>query len=359
MAWPLAFLAASLVVACAPAPPPAPETILVYPDPPDPPRYYYERTIYGSTDVSPESSADRLKLFATGQGRQGRGMNKPLGIAVFGGRIFVADTVSRVVHAFDFPRQRYYRVGAEGIGRVAKPLDVAVDRIGHIYVLDATAKRVQVYDYDGNYVNTIGSEEIFTRPSGIAVNQDGSRIYVVDNGGVKTQNHAIHVFDFNGTLVKTIGTRGTEDGNFNLPLMAAVGPNGHLHVTDTGNFRIQIFDADGNFERAFGSVGRRPGQFSHPKGITVDDRGIIYVVDTAFGNFQIFNDEGRILMFIGDRSESAGGPGQFLLPAGIASDVDGRIYVVDQFYRKIDVFRPVETAEGTPLGQPVPMPPLQ
>ena len=354
----LALLAGSLAMACAPAPAPKPQVILVYPDPPDPPRYYYERSIYGSLDVSPESSEERLKRFATGQGRQGRGMSKPLGIAVFGGRLFVADTVARVVHAFDFPRGRYYRVGAEGIGRVAKPLDVAVDRAGHLFVMDATAKRVQVYDYDGNYLNTMGSSEIFTRPSGIAVNADGSRIYVVDNGSVRTENHGIHIFDFEGNLLRTVGTRGTGEGQFNLPLMATVGPKGRLYVTDTGNFRVQIFDAEGNFLQAFGSVGRRPGQFSHPKGIAVDERGVIYVVDSAFANFQLFNPQGRLLMYIGERSESAGGGGQFLLPAGIATDIDGRIYVADQFYRKIDVFRPVETPEDTPLGQPVNFTPL-
>ena len=63
-------------------------------------------------------------------------------------------------------------------------------------------------------------------------------------------------------------------------------------------------------------------------------------------------------VWAGERSESAGGGGQFLLPAGIATDIDGRIYVADQFYRKIDVFRPVETPEDTPLGQPVNFTPL-
>lgn len=353
MTWLLAFLAGSLVVACAPAPAPQPETILVYPDPPDPPRYYYERTILGSTDVSEESSTDRLKRFATGQGRHGQGLNKPFDITVFGGRIFVSDTVSRMVHAFDFPRGRYYEIGVQGIGRLAKPLGLAADRAGHLFVVDATAKRIQVYDYDGGYLKSIGSEEIFTRPTDVAVNQDGSKIYVVDNGGVKTDSHSVYLFDFAGNLIKTIGMRGSDEGDFNLPLLADVGSDGRLYVNDTGNFRVQIFSADGDFLDAFGRIGRLPGQFSHPKGIAVEDDGKIFVVDTAFTNFQIFNNQGQVLMFIGERSDAEGGPGKFLLPAGIDVDIDGRVYVIDQFYRKIDVFRPVSTPKDAPIGQAV------
>jgi len=322
---------------------------LVYPLPPEPPRFYYERTLTGSGNVEADTATDRFRRFATGERRTGRGFTKPFDIVARNGRILVSDTVSRRVAVLDFPRKRYYEIGTSGIGRLTKPLGVAVDNVGHVYVCDGTAKRIQVYDADGAYLRSIGDTKDFSRPSDVAVNADGSRIYVVDTGGVKETPHTVHVFDGNGSYLFRIGKRGNKEGEFNLPLTATVGPDGNLYVVDTGNFRVQVFSPDGKFLKSFGKAGRVPGTFAHPKGISVDEAGNVYVVDTSFGNFQIFDAQGRLLLFIGNRGPT-GGPGEYLLPAGISVDVDGRIYVVDQFFRKVDVFRPASLPEGAVVG---------
>lgn len=340
------------VTACA-GPPPAQEPVeIVYPPPPDQPRYYYEGTILSSVDVQEESATARFKRFATGASLRGAGFSKPFGIAVVEGRVFVGDTVARQVAVFDFPRKRYYEFGNQGLGRLAKPLGMAADRMGRVYVCDGTSKRVMIYNLDGTFISAVGGGDYLERPTGVAVNADGSRIYVVDTGGVESENHRVRVFDQAGTHLFDIGTRGNGPGEFNLPLMAATDGKGRLYVTDTGNFRVQIFSPDGKAVKSFGEAGRFPGQFSHPKGITVDYEGKIFVVDTSFANFQIFNHEGRVLMHIGERDES-GGAGNFILPSDIAVDVDGRVYVVDQFFRKVDVFRPAGLPAESPLGLPI------
>ena len=185
----------------------------------------------------------------------------------------------------------------------------------------------------------------------MAISPDGTRLYVVDVGGVDSQQHQVQVFDpASGRLIQTIGHRGTGPGEFNLPLQATVTADGMLFVVDKGNFRIQAFHPDGRYAYSFGSLGRYPGQFVSPKGISSDKDGNLYVVDTAFGNFQIFNHQGQLLLYIGNRAQR-GGPGKYLLPAGIDVDSDGRIYVVDQFFRKIDVFRTLKA--GTNDGKTV------
>ena len=230
------------------------------------------------------------------------------------------------------------------MGRLSKPMGMAVDASGRVYVCDGTAKRIFIYDADGNFLMTVGDDTMFDRPSDVAVNADGTRIYVVDTGGVRSRNHRVRVFDQSGEHLFDIGSRGGELGEFNLPLSATIDPSGRLYVLDSGNFRVQVFSADGEFLFTFGQAGRRPGLFSHPKSIAADTEGKIFISDTFFANVQIFNNQGRILMFIGERSDE-GGPGQFILPAGVTVDADGRIYMVDQFFRKIEVFRPASLPE--------------
>ena len=197
-----------------------------------------------------------------------------------------------------------------------------------------------MYDRDGNYLRRYGEPEMFDRPAGLTVDADGSRIFVVDTGGVSSERHRVNVIDTRtGELLNTISTRGQAEGELNLPRDATIGVDGNLYVVDGGNFRVQVFNQQGDFVKSFGDIGRRSGQFSRPKGIGSDKDGNIYVADTAFGNFQIFNAEGQLLLAVGSRS-SIPGPASYMLPAGLAVDEDGRIYMVDQFFKKVDVFRP-------------------
>jgi sugar lactone lactonase YvrE len=178
------------------------------------------------------------------------------------------------------------------------------------------------------------------------VSPDGLHAYVIDTGGVTTQEHHLYIFNAKtGELEKTVGTRGREDGQFNLALQVTAAKDGTVYVTDSGNFRVQAFNPDGTHKLSFGTVGRKIGNFARPKGISTDAEGNIYVVDSAFGNFQIFNSKAQLLMFIGQRSQQDL-PAQYMLPAGITVDEDGRVYVVDQFFRKVDIFRPAEIAKN-------------
>jgi DNA-binding beta-propeller fold protein YncE len=316
------------------------EIILAYPPAPEPARFYFERTLRSSFDVKELTSTDKLKIFATGTLGTATGLGKPYGVAVYQGRVYVTDTVKRAVLMFDVPGQRFKMIGTDGPGALRKPIGIAVSKDGEVYVADNSAKRIVVFDKDGLFLRAFGDRSIFKRPSGIAISPDGSKAYVIDTGGVTSQEHHLYIFNaFSGELERTIGTRGREDGNFNLPLQVATASDGTVYVTDSGNFRVQAFNPDGSHKLSFGTVGRKTGNFARPKGIATDPDGNIYVVDAAFGNFQIFNSKAQLLMFIGQRSQIPG-PARYMLPAGIAVDEDGRIYMVDQFFRKVDVYRP-------------------
>ena len=335
----------SLLTACATAPDFVPIEKPVFPSPPDPPRFYYQQSLVSSADVEQDDEEAALKRLLTGQTRTGIGMGKPFGVSVHQGRVFVSDTVKRVVAVFDKPAGKYFEFGAEAPGELTKPMGLDVDKDGNLYVCDAIMKHVVVFDRDGNYLRTLGKRDLFSRPAGLTVDPEGMKVFVVDTGGVRSDWHRVVVLDAQtGEFLYNISKRGKKDGELNLPRDATIGADGNLYIVDGGNFRVQAFTQQGDFIRSFGDIGRQGGQFSRPKGIGTDNAGNVYVADAAFGNFQIFNPEGQLLLAVGTRN-SRHSPANFMLPAGLAVDEDGRIYMVDQFFKKVDVFRPVSVAE--------------
>lgn len=318
----------------------------VYPAAPDEPRFAFERMIVNSADVTGVSDQDQLKSMLTGASIGADGMGKPYAIAVHQGRIFVSDTLTRSITVYDIPEKKTLQISETPTGLIGKPLGLDVDAKGNLYVADGTKRQIDVFTRDGKYIRKVGSEKFFDRLSSVTVNPEGTRIYAVDIGGVKSENHRVRVFDAQtGEHLQDIGKRGSGPGEFNLPRDVAVGREGRLYVVDGGNFRVQIFDKEGKYLGAFGKVGKQLGDFARPKEVATDPDGNVYVADTAFGNFQIFNPDGDLLMFVGERSET-NAPAKYMLPSGIFVDEDGRVYMVDQWFRKIDIFRPYALPAG-------------
>jgi DNA-binding beta-propeller fold protein YncE len=334
--------------ACGPATAPEKKEAkpIVFPSPPDPPRFYLERSIRGSADVNPADAESSMRFYLTGEATGSESLGKPYAVAVRKGKVYVSDTVDRYVKVFDFPAKKFYRVGDDDQEPMVKPLGIDVDNHGVLYVADATKKAILVYDANGKFLRKIGGPNFFDRLTSVTVDESGSRLYVVDIGGVESEQHRVRVFDAQtGKHLFDFGKRGTALGEFNLPRDLAIGKDGHLYVVDGGNFRVQIFDHDGKPIKAFGQIGRQPGYFARPKEIATDPGGNVYVVDAAFGNFQIFDAEGQLLMFVGNRGEKDS-PASYMLPSGIAVDEDGRVYFADQFFRKVDVYRPAALREN-------------
>ncbi len=319
---------------------------LVFPPPPEQARFVFERTILGSADVVVEDSETRWRRALTGETKHSTGFSKPFDVEACQGRVYVSDTVRRSVLMFDVPNGGFSEIGTMEPGELRKPLGMAVDRDCNLYVVDGSARRVVVYDQEGDFLSAFGGVDMFERPSHVDVDADARYAYVVDTGGVSSQLHRVRVFDIaTGEHVFDIGERGHGPGQFNLPRDIAVGRDGRIYVVDGANFRVQVFESDGTYFNTFGSIGVYPGHFSRPKGVATDPDGNVYVTDTAFGNFQIFNADGQLLLFVGTRSETMQ-PARYMLPAGIGVDEDGRVYMVDQFFRKVDVFRPAGIGPG-------------
>lgn len=246
-----------------------------------------------------------------------------------GTQLAIADTTIGCVHVLDLAKNEYKRIDAMlGVdGALGSPVGVAW--AGDVlYIADAS--RHTIYAVRGNDpVVAFGTDEL-SRPSGIAHHPTNGRLYVSDAGA-----HSIVVFETDGTLVTRIGSRGSATGLLNYPSHVAVAPDGTIVVADSMNFRVQRFGPDGEPLGAFGSKGDAGGDFALPKGIAVDSNGVIWVVDSQFENVQAFTPDGSLALTIGQEGH---GPGQFWLPAGIDIDRQHRMWIADTYNRRVQVF---------------------
>ncbi|MEO2054931.1 MAG: 6-bladed beta-propeller [Nitrospira sp.] len=318
--------------ACAAAPVKV-EAPLFWPDPPDPPKIKYLKSLSEPKDIGVNQSwFKRVLRFIFGKGRTSY-IIRPSGIAVDDhGGVYIADTGLQVVHHFDQTENKYrqfFRISPRL--RLQNPIGVALDGSNHVYVSDADLNRVFVFDPKGKLARVIGNDEEIKRISGIAIDRMQERLYVVD-----TMGHRLLVYSLSGEKTGVIGKRGIQDGEFNFPTYATVDSEGRLYVSDSLNFRVQVFDRDGNYQSQMGSLGNRLGQFSRPKGVAVDQEQNIYVVDSLFDTIQIFNPSGELLLHFGKTGVERG---TFWLPAGIAVDPQGRIYVADTYNKRVQIFQ--------------------
>ncbi len=318
--------------ACATAPVKESPAIF-WPKPPDPPRISFVQTWVKPADIGIEPSwFKKIVQFIFGEGKTPY-IIRPSGITVDAeGGVYVADTGLQVVHYFDEKGHRYkqfFEVNPDV--RLQNPIGVAVDKAFQLYVSDADLNRIFVFDREGKSIRVIGNDQEIQRVSGIAIDRERERLYVVD-----TMAHHVLIYSLLGEKLGTIGKRGVEAGTFNFPTYATVSQKGDLYVSDSLNFRIQVFDPEGKPLSQVGSLGYNLGEFSRPKGIAVDQQGNIYVVDTLFDTVQVFNPSGALLLNFG---ASGVDPGFFWLPSGIAVNQDGRIYVADAYNKRVQVFQ--------------------
>lgn len=309
------------------------EPTIIIPPYPEEPRIVYLATYRGGMK---EEKANALDVFLgeTKATKKVSNMVKPYGVGLQDGKVYVADTGTSTLFIIDEKTEDAQFIGNGREGRLASPVGVAFDRDKNVYVSDHRQKRINVYDINGGLKAVLGDRLDFVHPTGIAIDKNLHRLYVVD-----TKAHQFKAFDLaTKERIYSVGKRGDGDGEFNFPTNIAIDQrNGNIIVIDTQNFRVQIFDKDGKFITKFGNVGNRPGTFARPKGVAVDSDGNIYVADTAFNNVQVFSEYGKdLLLFFG----SAGfGPVQFRLIAGMYIDENDKLVISDGFSGRVQTFQ--------------------
>lgn len=164
---------------------------------------------------------------------------------------------------------------------------------------------------------------VLQRPQSGTVDNNG-RIYVTD-----TSRQAVFVFEQTaGDLLvwdKADGLTG-----FVSPVAVALGPAGHLLVSDAELGLIARLDQKGNPQRSFGK-----GVLKRPTGLAYDaKRGLIYVADTRAHDLKVFDHDGRLVKTLGRHGE---GDGEFNMPTFLAFAHD-ELYVIDAMNNRVQVF---------------------
>lgn len=112
------------------------------------------------------------------------------------------------------------------------PNGLAVARDGRVFVSDGDNRRVQVFDDKGEFKAFVDTSGI---PRGIAIDAE-QRLYVVD-----AIAHTVDIYDLNGKRLTQFGGQGFGPGQFNYPNDIAIGPNGRIFVSDRDNNQVQVW----------------------------------------------------------------------------------------------------------------------
>lgn len=278
--------------------------------------------------------------------------DRPNGLAVArDGDLYVVDARKRVVR-LDASGRFKAEWGQEGsgAGEFSNPVDVAVAPDGSVFVSDYDQDRVQKFTADGQYLLQFGrpgsAPGEFDAPAGLAVDGAGS-VYVAD-----FYHHGIHKFSGDGAFQTIIGHPGRlGDGALHYPTGVHATANGRLVVADAYNYQLQWFDPNGRPARRAGYhlfwLWPRPATsaagFNAPTGVTVGPDGAIHVADSGNHRVVLLSQQGEYVAEwkIPDADPEVHSPGK------IAVSPDGRrVYATDFAANRIIVLRLTEPVSG-------------
>lgn len=77
--------------------------------------------------------------------------------------------------------------------------------------------------------------------SGIAVSPVNDHVFITAGGGSATSRHRVVEYDQDGNFVRTFGTLGDKEDQFNNPTDIFIDSSGRIYVVDMGNHSIKVF----------------------------------------------------------------------------------------------------------------------
>lgn len=177
---------------------------------------------YGNDQIAIRD-ADKLMPMVVGDS-----LDAPAGIAVVGNTIAIADFYNhRIVWTNNGTDWSSFGKEGNAHGEFYYPTDVHLTD-DKIYVADAYNNRVQVFDRQGNFMNTIGEDQKMNAATGLYVEDDS--VFVTD-----FENNRVLVFDPEGNLKQEIKNGIAKPTDILIR-------NGQLIVTNYKDSSLSLYD---------------------------------------------------------------------------------------------------------------------
>lgn len=252
--------------------------------------------------------------------------------------VYVTDTFNSRVSVFDEDGNFRFSFDKAGDKKLLRPLYIAFDRDGNVYVTERKTQSIYVFTPDGKFIREF-VPKIKNRkdwqPNAIHIDE-GNRIYVSD---IELKHH-IQVFDREGNLLLDFGESGAPV-NMNVGLGLFNFPNGivsderFLYITDSTNRRVQVFTKEGKGVKIWPTGGQ-------PRGIDIGYMDRVHIVDALGHTVMVYDRDGNFLVQFGSVGNDRG---QMFYPNGIGTS-GRKIYVADTWNHRVDVWawRPVVTS---------------
>jgi uncharacterized protein (TIGR03437 family) len=195
-----------------------------------------------------------------GGAANGAVLSGPTGLALdSAGNLYIADTGNNLVRRVtkDGNINQWVGAGATG-GRLRNPTGLAINAAGDLYIADAGNRRIAKYS-NGQLTNFAGNGNVgfggdggpavnaqFNNPVGVTVDAAGN-VYIADanNGRIRKVTTDGNIFTIAGKGGAGYSGDGGDAGAaaLNFPRGVAIGPDGKIHIADTGNSVIRVLTA--------------------------------------------------------------------------------------------------------------------
>lgn len=137
-----------------------------------------------------------------------------------------------------------------------RPYDITMDKEGNLYILDTGNDRIQKFNPEGKYLDTIGRQGQgpgeFQSPFSLDIDSQG-KLYVADAGAKK-----IHIFNPNGKAYKTlkISKYRIHYARYCEPELVAIGGISRFVSPEEKNLPklIKVFNLKGKLQYEFGDI---------------------------------------------------------------------------------------------------------
>lgn len=218
-------------------------------------------------------------------------------------------------------------------GAAAKPKDVspaalAVDKSGALWVLDKRKMQAVKLDDAGNPVSSIGSSGSqngqFYDPADIAISSSGI-VFVADAG-----NHRVQAFSDDGVFLSAINK--SASGKLRNPSAIALDRQDNLYVLDTDRSAVSVYSAKGDLLLEFGNdKADETARLKEPRGLLVTDDEVFVAEEDRV---QVYSHDGKYIRSFG----SAGAEnGEFADISAITAKDASSFFVADQRNKRIQL----------------------